>query len=166
MANVITLDMLIRKKACSKQVELFKQYFGESVEITEEICIKYSNEFYIDCLAAKMLNEEQLKAYKAIRDPAYEEHKATDVRAALEAYEAIEGPAWKKYSAIHGLARKNYEAIGKPAWKDYKAIVELAYEDYKAIKAHADEAYDAIVYPAYKAYNKEQARAFFIAYNS
>ena len=121
MANVITLDVLIEKKACQDQVDLFKQHFGESVEITEEICLKYYDKFVIERVVVNMLNEEQREAYMVIQGP---------------------------------------------AWKDYKVIEEPAYEAYNAIVSPANEAYEAIQRPAYTKYLKNQARAFFVAYNS
>ena len=143
MVNIITLDMLIEKEACQKQVDLFKQYFGKSVEITEEICIKYSNEFHIEWLVNNMLNEEQCELYHTIQVPAY------------AAYNAIQGPVLEKYLAIQEPAYEAYKAIHGLTWKEYKDIQWPAYKEYKAIEG-----------PAYEAYNKEKARAFYIVYNS
>ena len=88
MAKVITLGMLIEKNACQEQVNLFQQYFDESVEVTEEICIKYSNDFAIDWLADNMLNKKQCELYYTIRARAREEYSAI-IGAASEDYYAI-----------------------------------------------------------------------------
>ena len=44
--------------------------------------------------------------------------------AALKAYEAIKIPAWEAYRAIEGPAQKAYKAIKKPALKAYRAELE------------------------------------------
>ena len=108
MAKVITLAMLIEKKAYAKQVELFKQYFGESVEIAEEICIEYFHEFNINWLAGNMLNEVQRELYYTIEDPAYVAFKAFQ-ESALKEYEAIEGIAYETYLDIQEDALVAYE---------------------------------------------------------
>ena len=114
MANIITLDMLINKKACQEQIDLFKQCFGESVEITEDLCLKYSNEFHINWLIDNMLNEEQ-----------------------RELYYTIQAPAWKKYLAIQESVYEEYKAIQGPAYEEYEAIEAPALEAYDKEKARA-----------------------------
>ena len=151
MANVITLDMLIEKNACQEQANLFKKYYGKSVEITEDICLKYSNKFEFDWLVDNILSGDQREAYMTIQVPAYKAYNAIET-AAGEAYQAIRVPAAEAYVAIRGPA---YNAIQTDAWKAYKAIEWRAYK-----------AYYTIIAPAYEAYEKEKARAFFIAYNS
>ena len=125
MANMITLKMLIEKKACQEQVDIFKQYFGESVEITEDICLKYSNEFHINRLIDNMFNEEQRELYYTIQAPAY------------AAYKATEWQAWKDYIAIEAPAYKAFKAIQEPAWKDYYTIQEPAHTKYEKSRAKA-----------------------------
>ena len=125
MAKVITLGMLIRKKACQNQVDLFKKYFGKSVEITEDICLKYYNEFEFDWLIDNMLNEERREAYKAIKEPAWEDYKA------------IQGPANEAYKVIQRSVYEAYKVIHGPAYIAYKAIQEPAYEAYNKEKARA-----------------------------
>ena len=165
MAKLITLDMLIEKNACAKQANLFKKYFDESVEITEDICLKYYDKFEVDWLVDNMLNEDQREAYNAIEMVAWKDYKAI-VEPAWKDYMDIHGPAWKAYKVIQESAYKAYEVIQWLEYEKYEAIRAPAYAAYRAIKASAYEEYAAILTSAHTKYKKERARAFFIAYNS
>ena len=143
MAKVITLTMLVEKKACQEQINLFEQRFGESVEITEDFRLKYSNEFDIYWLVDNTLNEKQRELYYTIRSQAWKE------------YEAIQGAAWEKYEAWGVTLSEAYYPRGVPALDKYEAVEAAAWKKYGATKESA-----------HKAYKKEQAKAYFIAYNS
>ena len=186
MAKTITLDMSIEMEAYAKQVELFKQHFGESTEICQNTNIKHSSEFDVNWLCVHMLNEKQRvifdafqtaawKAYKAIEWLAMENLNDLEI-AAHAAYDAIRMPAWKDYNAIKSPAYAALDARDQASWAKYNAIreaAETAYEDIIGIAWKARQAtlrpawkeYEAITMTAYTKYEKERVRAFFIAYN-
>ena len=116
----ITKQMLLDKKACSNQVKLFVSLFGEEAKVTKANVLKaYEAEIDFNLAANNLLSPSQLKAYKAIQQPAW------------EAYKAIEQPALKAYEAIEQQAWEAYKAIEQPAWEAYKKQCALAF--YEAV---------------------------------
>ena len=90
----ITLRNLKAKGACEEQVALFKETFGQSVEVTEETCdkaVKAGIDF--NWASANLLSRTQLAEYQR-----------------------IEGPAWAEYQRIRGPALAEYERIRGPAF--------------------------------------------------
>ena len=45
MSRTLTLQTLIDKGACSEQVELFRAKFGESVRVTQRLCVSVADAF-------------------------------------------------------------------------------------------------------------------------
>ena len=143
MANIITLNMLIKKITRSRQIGLFKQYFGESVKTTDDIRLKYSSEFEIGRLVDITLNEKQRELYYTIQAPARKE------------YETAIAAAWRKYEAWGETVNEAYPVRWNPPMAVYEAIGAAAEKEYEAAKKSA-----------HKAYERKQANAFCIAYNS
>ena len=112
--NTITLKQLKKHEACTGQLHLFKELFGNEVEVTVEKCIEYYNKFNWTWAAKHLLSDELFKEYKKIKQLAW------------EGYEKIEQPAWEKY-----------EEIGQPAYKEYLKIQQLAQEEYSKKTAQA-----------------------------
>jgi hypothetical protein len=55
---IITLDMLKDLCACWDEREKFERHFGESVEITEELCVRYATVFDWSWAADYLLKED------------------------------------------------------------------------------------------------------------
>ncbi|MDR3562068.1 MAG: hypothetical protein P4N59_11620, partial [Negativicutes bacterium] len=56
MQKIITLGQLRTAGACQNQRKLFEETFGNSVEITEEICLAHANKFCWDWAAKNLLS--------------------------------------------------------------------------------------------------------------
>ena len=142
MARVLTLARLVKAGACQPQVDLFKQHFGKSVEVTEEVCLAHASEFSWGWAANHFLTPS-----------------------ALDAYDAARAPAWAAYDAAQASAWAAYNAAMTP-WVAYDAARASAWVAYDAARASAWVAYDAAVAPARAAYDAARASAFAAAYNS
>ncbi len=86
----LTLQTLIDKRACKDQVALFREMFGDSVEITEELCASSARKFDFTWAAQHLLSV-----------------------AAWDDYLRITGWAWVDYvhitdDRIKGSARADY----------------------------------------------------------
>ena len=51
----ITYQQLQDLNACSKQLQLFKELFGDSVELTESVVLEHGHKFDIEWFAFKIL---------------------------------------------------------------------------------------------------------------
>ena len=112
----ITLRNLKAKGACEEQVALFKETFGQSVEVTEETCdkaVKAGLDF--NWASANLLSRTQLAEYDRVQGLARAEYERVQGPALAE-YQRIRGPAWAEYKRIEGLARAEYMRIEGPAF--------------------------------------------------
>jgi hypothetical protein len=78
---------LIDKGACAKQIALFKKLFGESVEVTEELCLKYYNKFAFWWAADNLLSVSAWEAYVKVRASAIEAYIKASTSAPEEGLE-------------------------------------------------------------------------------
>ena len=124
-SRTLTLQTLIEKEACEEQVRLFKKMFGDSVLVTEELCVKYAGKFNFVWASENLLSVEGQQAYKAI------------VRQAWEAYVAIERPAGEAYDAVTRSALEAYAAVTRSALEAYVAVNRSALEAYDVEQAKA-----------------------------
>ena len=107
-SKTIKLETLIKLNACQNQVDLFKETFGDSVELTEALAKEFCSKFNIDWAAHNLLNEEQLNAY--------EEAKAH----LLKTYEDANAPLLKTYQEANAPLLKTYEEASAPLLKTYQ----------------------------------------------
>ncbi len=160
----ITYRALKLAGACSKQLNEFKQRFGESVDVTEEACVAVSQEFNWDWAARNLLSQPAWKVYDDAK--AY----------ARKAYNDATAPARKAYNAATATAQKAYNDATSHAWKEYYGGRRTG-KAYNDAKAYAWKAYDITTAsawktykdaeaPARKAYNDAKATAFARAFNS
>lgn len=56
----ITLKQLIDLGACRHARKRFRELFGESVEVTDDLCVKHAEEFDWDWVASHLLSRKQL----------------------------------------------------------------------------------------------------------
>ena len=53
--RILTLATLKKAGACSDQVALFRKLFGESVEVTDSLCVEHAEEFSWGWAAGNLL---------------------------------------------------------------------------------------------------------------
>ena len=92
----ITYKQLIDKNACEKQRKLFKETFGQSVTLTQDIVKKYGSQFDATWLAQNFLNEKDYEEYKKKRELFWKEFQ--------EKCEL----SWKEYNEKCALFLKKY----------------------------------------------------------
>lgn len=72
MPNVITYDQLVEKKACYRQLVLFKRMFGDSVDLT---LVEYDDEkhghFQFEWAVLNLLDVKSFKKYRSIQNKAF-----------------------------------------------------------------------------------------------
>jgi len=113
----ITLRQLKKLGACTGQVNLFKELFGESVTLTEGVVKEHGAKFDTDWLAGEVLTPEQCCAYQAKCAP-------------LDAdYQAKRAPLYTTYRAKCAPLYADYEAKRDPLLADYRAKRALALWD-------------------------------------
>jgi hypothetical protein len=62
----ITLKWLKEQDACQLQVSLFKERFGDSVEVTRELMIDQASDLKLSWLATKILTSAKLSDYEEL----------------------------------------------------------------------------------------------------
>jgi hypothetical protein len=102
--KTITLKSLQRLHACKPQVALFQELFGESVEVTEELCVKHARDFDWCWAAEHLLTKTQQGVYDEATAPAW------------KVYGEATAPAWKVYNDTWA-ALKVYDDTRTAAWK-------------------------------------------------
>jgi hypothetical protein len=93
----ITLQQLTDKDACQEQVDLFRALFGDSVDVTEELCASVAGKFDFDWAASSLLAPSARAEYKRATAPAWAEYKRATA------------PAWAEYKRATAPARDEYE---------------------------------------------------------
>jgi hypothetical protein len=69
--RMITIEQLRNADACSKQVELFRELFGERTYVTEAKAQRFATKFHFEW-AKKLLSAPARKAYNKATAPARE----------------------------------------------------------------------------------------------
>ena len=85
--RVLTYQTLAEKGACLEQCDLFRELFGESVEVTEDLCESVYDRFSWDWAAARLVPCDVLDEYKRARQPswnAYVDASGESLKAAWE----------------------------------------------------------------------------------
>ena len=114
-SRTLTLATLRAKGACREQLLLFKAKFGNSVEITEALCVEHSTEFSWGWAASNLLSAPAWAAYEDATAPA------------RAAYEAATAPARAAYEAATEAAWAAYDAASAPAWAAHEAAIASAW---------------------------------------
>ena len=68
---IITLKRLKFHDACKKQIRLFERTFGDSVEVTLELCLKHLPDFDYGWFACFCFSHAQRRAYNAATAKAF-----------------------------------------------------------------------------------------------
>lgn len=114
-SRTLTLATLLERGACHKGVERFKRLFGDSVEVTEELCRKHAQTVDWDWAAECFLSSKALAAYQAMMTPALAAHHAAAVRA-WAAHQAAGKAALAAYKAAVVPAQAAYQVATATAW--------------------------------------------------
>jgi len=149
----VTLKQLRQLGACTEQVELFKETFGASVEITEAVVKEHGGKFGISWLAGKVLTPNQLANYKAKCAPLDADYAAkcdrlnADYKAKLDLWYADYAAKCDRLNADYwaelALFSADYTAKRDLWYADYKAKRDLSDADYWAERAPLDADYRA-----------------------
>ena len=95
----ITKELLEVNNACFGQVNLFGKLFPDGVEVTEELCLKHTNDFDFEWAAMVLLTKEQYREYQKVLGRAYQEYQKVLGRA-YQKYLKVRGPAYQEYLKI------------------------------------------------------------------
>jgi len=108
----LTVETLVKAKACTSQVKLFMEIFPEGAEVSEDIAVSVADKFDWKWAADNLLSSE-----------------------GCEAYEEAEAFLWKDYEEYVELLWKAYMEAEAPFWEAYeeaRAPLLKAYEETKA----------------------------------
>ena len=119
----ITLKQLKKLGACADQTKLFKEIFGDSVEITEDVIREHGAKFDVNWLAGHVLSPTHLAAYQAKLAPLWAD------------YQAKCAPLDDEYKAKCAPLLADYQAKCAPLWAGYLAKRDLLWADYEAKRA-------------------------------
>jgi hypothetical protein len=111
----ITLQQLRKLNACSGQVQLFKDMFGERVEVSLANDKAYGHLFDINWLVGKLLNASYLTEYKRVRASDYVEYKR------------VRATAWPEYERVADTAYAEYESVVATAYAEYRRITSKTF---------------------------------------
>ncbi len=84
----IHLQTLIDKRACASQTDLFRAMFGDSVNVTQKLCVSVADKFDFGWAAEHLLTRQQRADYDRITAPARADYKRI-ITAAWADYERI-----------------------------------------------------------------------------
>ena len=88
MSRTLTLQTLIDKGACYAQVELFRAKFGESVRVTQRLCVSVADAFDWNWAARHLLSKPARAEYERVTAPARAE------------YERVKAAAWAECGRV------------------------------------------------------------------
>ena len=106
-SRMITLAQLVEHRACESKRDLFKELFGDKVEITVELCIAVADKFDFSWAANNLLSASARKLYDETCAPAWKLYDET-CAPAWKLYEETRAPAWKLYEETCAQALKLY----------------------------------------------------------
>jgi hypothetical protein len=129
----ITVKQLRMMKACDSQVELFKQTFGESVELTRELVLAHASKFDLHWFACDYLKGNKLEAYQKARASALEAYYR-EIASVWDAYNRETVSAWEACQKEIALARE--------AWQKERSLAREACQ--KAIDSAWEACHEAI----------------------
>jgi hypothetical protein len=129
--RVLTLQTLVQKGVCPSQRKLFKKLFGNSVNITPELCAGVAKQFNWDWAAKYLLSAKAWAAYTAASATACAEYRAAiaPAWAAYEAATAAYEAATAAYRAAAAEVDAEYRAATAPAWAAYEVAAAKAWAE-------------------------------------
>jgi len=91
-SRILTVSTLVALGACIEQRAKFKALFGDSVEITEALCVEHASTFNFDWAALHLLSAPARSEYERVRAAAWAE------------YERVTAAAWAEYDRVTAAA--------------------------------------------------------------
>jgi len=102
----LTLETLRKLGACAVQFQRFALTFGESVDVTPELCVSVADEFDWEWAVRRLLSPDAQAEYKRVRALARAE------------YEHVCDSAHTEYKRVWSLYTRAYDS----AWAKYKRV--------------------------------------------
>jgi len=116
----ITLKQLRRAKACEDQCLLFAEKFGDSVDVTPELCESVALSFNFEFAAHNFLTYTARAEHERIRATAWAEYERVEA-SAMAKYARI------RYERIEASAIAKYVRIRTRAWAEYERVIARAF---------------------------------------
>jgi hypothetical protein len=125
-SRILKLSTLIGLNACSDQVELFGETFGESVRVTEKLCLSVSDKFAWSWGASHLLSARPRTEYERVTYRAWAKYKHVAAPALAE-YERLKDLAWAEFVRAIAPARAEYERVTARALAKYERAEALSF---------------------------------------
>ncbi len=164
-SRILELQTLVNNGACAEQVKLFREKFGESVLVTEDLCVSVAREFYFDWAAKHLLSPAAWAEYERAVVSARAEYERIKAPALYE-YKCVVALAWAEYERVTESARAEQKHVTESAQAEYKRVAALAWSEYKCVVASTWAEYERIKAPAWAEYERIKASTFARAYLS
>jgi uncharacterized membrane protein YqiK len=132
---IMTKQMLIDADACSDQVDLFEEIFGDSVVVTVKRAEKVAQLFQWEW-AAQLLDAQGRAEYSRVEAPALAKYKRVEATALAE-YHRVEATAWAEYKRVIAPVLAEYNRATAAAWAQYKRAIAPAWAEYGRVIAVA-----------------------------
>lgn len=176
--RTLTLAQLIEHKACENEVNLFKEHFGKSVIVTEELAVSLADVFDFSWAGRRLLSKaaqiefERARVlastvcaeahgpaqaeYSKVTRPAQAERDRECTSAWVE-YRRVCGLCWVKYSEVCDAAKREYTSARESAWVKYERAVKPAVAEYDKVCLPARAEHDKVCAVTFaKLYNADQ----------
>src|SRR5882757_8417376 len=121
----ITLADLDEAGACQSQRREFDRLFPEGVEVTPDLCEKYSDVFDWSWAAENLLSPSAWAEYEKV------------TASALAEYEKVTEPAWAEFDKVTASAWAEFDKVTASAWAEYEKVRASALAEYGKVDARA-----------------------------
>jgi hypothetical protein len=100
----ITYSLLVEKKACKPQLDLFKKHFGKTkaIPLTKKVVTQFGSVFDINWASENLLTQEDLAEYNKAHAPILAEYNKANAPILAE-YEKAHALIWAEYKKAHAL---------------------------------------------------------------
>ena len=122
VSRTLTLQTLIDEHACPSQAELFDNTFGDSVEVTPELCLSVADKFDWDWAALHLLSSVAQADYVRAKATAQADYDRATAPAQADYFRATALASGKCYTA-----RADYDRAKATAWADYVRATAFAF---------------------------------------
>jgi len=115
----ITYQTIAGKLACKNQLDAFRALFGESVDITPELCVTHAFAFDWDWAGDNLLSPTARAEYDRASASARAEHQRASASASARArteYARATAAAWAEYNRARATALAEYNRARATAW--------------------------------------------------
>ena len=122
----LKLSKLIELDACTQQVDLFKEMFGDEVNITQKLCLRVFDKFDFKWAAYKLLNKSALAEYEKVQNQALAEYENVK-RSARAEYLMVTDAALAEYDKVTSQALAEYDKVKRSALAEYLKVCAVAF---------------------------------------